>query len=81
MTCALSVDVDEVTEAVPTLGQREDGAHAIVDDLIEINLGAEQDLRPTFINFLLSLEEGAILEVPQRVLRLLLLELYGNSWT
>lgn len=42
---------------MPTPPKLEDGAQATVDDLIEVNLGTEDDFRPTFISARLSLEE------------------------
>lgn len=57
MTYSLSVNTDEVTEAAPTPKQLEDEGQAIVDDIIELNLGTVQEPRPIYINALLSLEE------------------------
>lgn len=42
---------------IPVPLELEDGRQAIVDDLVEINLGTEKDPRPTFISALLSDEE------------------------
>lgn len=35
----------------------EDEGQAMVDNMIEVNLGTKEDLRPTFISVHLSLEE------------------------
>lgn len=52
-----AVDEDEVIKAASAPKQLKDRGQAIVDDLIEINLGSEQEPKSTYISALLSNEE------------------------
>jgi hypothetical protein len=47
----------EVIEAAPAPQQLEDGVQLTIDELVEINLGTEDDPRPTFVSASLTPEE------------------------
>jgi hypothetical protein len=61
VTEEVSYEVEEmeviVAEAEPAPPELDDGGQATVDELIEINLGTEDDPRPTFISASLTEEE------------------------
>lgn len=57
MTHDLEIDADEVVDATPTPKQLRDGGHTNVDVLVEINLGTDEDPKPTYVSALLSLQE------------------------
>lgn len=54
---AMNVKEGEVLEAAPAPQQLEDGGQLTVDELTEINIGTEEDPRPTFVSSSLSPEE------------------------
>jgi hypothetical protein len=47
----------EIVDAAPAPQQLEDGVQLTIDELVEINLGAEDDPRPTFVSASLTPEE------------------------
>lgn len=47
----------EVRGPAPAPHQLEDGGQQTVDELVEINLGSEDDPRPTFVSAILTPEE------------------------
>lgn len=49
------------------LGKLEDGGQATVDELIEVNLGTDEEPRPTYISALLSVVERDTMCVARRV--------------
>jgi hypothetical protein len=53
----MNVEQDEVLGAAPAPQQLEDGAQLTVDELVEINLGTDDDPRPTFVSATVTLEE------------------------
>lgn len=53
----MNVKEGEVLEAAPAPQQLEDGGQLTVDELTEINIGTEEDPRPTFVSSSLSPEE------------------------
>jgi len=54
---AMTVHHGEVLNAAPAPPQLEDGGQQTFDELVEINLGSEDDPRPTFVSASLTLEE------------------------
>jgi hypothetical protein len=53
----MNVEQGEVLGAAPAPQQLEDGGQLTVDELVEINLGTDDDPRPTFVSATLTLEE------------------------
>jgi hypothetical protein len=53
----MKVEREEVTDVAPAPQKFEDGVHLTIDELVEINLGTEDDPRPTFVSATLTLEE------------------------
>lgn len=47
----------EVADAAPAPKELEDGGQATVDELLELNLGTEEDPRSIFVSALLTAEE------------------------
>ena len=68
---AMAVSQGEVMDAAPAQLQLEDGGQCTVDELVEINLGTEDDPRPTFVSASLTPEERESYRVLDRVSRLL----------
>ena len=54
---AMTISQGEVLDAAPAPLQLEDGGQCTVDELVEINLGTEDDPRPTFVSASLTLQE------------------------
>lgn len=54
---AMPVHRGEVLNAAPAPPQLEDGGQPTIDELVEINLGSEDDPRPTFVSATLTPEE------------------------
>jgi hypothetical protein len=54
---AMNVSYDELLDAAPVPQQLEDGGQLTMDELVEINLGTDEDPRPTFVSETLTLEE------------------------
>lgn len=50
----------EVAEVEPAPPQFEEGGQATVDDLFKVNLGTEEDRRPTFISANMPAEEREV---------------------
>lgn len=57
MVEAATVHHGEVLSAAPAPYQLEDGGQQTIDELVEINLGSEDDPRPTFVSATLTPEE------------------------
>jgi hypothetical protein len=53
----MNVEQDGIRGATPAPQQLEDGDQLTIDELVEINLGTEDDPRPTFVSATLTLEE------------------------
>ena len=53
----MTVHHGEVLNPTPAPPQLEDGGQQTTDELVEINLGSEDDPRPTFVSATLTLEE------------------------
>jgi hypothetical protein len=53
----MNVEQDEVLGAAPAPQQLKDGSQLTVDELVKINLGTDDDPRPTFVSATLTLEE------------------------
>lgn len=53
----MTIKQGEVINVAPAPTQLEDGGQCIVDELVEINLGTEEDPRPTFISASLTPQE------------------------
>ncbi|XP_021321401.1 uncharacterized protein LOC110437319 [Sorghum bicolor] len=53
----MNVEQDEVLDAASAPQQLEDGVQLTIDELVEINLGTEDDPRPTFVSVTLTMEE------------------------
>jgi hypothetical protein len=62
----------EVYEAAPAPQQLEDGRQLTTDELVEVNLGTEEEPRPTFVSSALTpLEKRKLSRIPNGVPRLL----------
>ena len=54
---AMTIKQGEVLDAAPAPSQLEDGGQCTIDELVEINLGTEEDPRPTFVSATLTSQE------------------------
>jgi len=57
VTKAMNVSQEEVLDAAPAPQQLEDGGQLTVDELVEINLGTDEDPCPAFVSATLTPEE------------------------
>ena len=54
---AIHAEEEEIIETTIAPQEVEDGGQPTIDELVQINLGTEEDPRPTFVSATLTLEE------------------------